>query len=197
MLCCEIGAKILRLRRTCAASLRMTSRFGGRTRRKIRICRKKMQNCSVVLQNPSVSPYGLPPPFRQGRLWRGIYLADKFQFTVQYADTNRESPMAYRSPSHQRLVTASRRSPTNSIFQNTQLKDLLTANQQVFFTFYSITVSRVTIITMEITIEMEFIVLESPTSSPSSAVNTGTVEPMGLKARITSVCRTSRGKGRR
>ena len=40
---------------------------------------------------------------------------------------------------------------------------------------------------MLITMAMELMALDNPASQPSYLVNTGVAEPMGLKARITSV----------
>ena len=50
-----------------------------------------------------------------------------------------------------------------------------------------ITISRTTMMVMLITMEMELMALDNPASQPSCLVNTGVAEPMGLKARITSV----------
>lgn len=62
---------------------------------------------------------------------------------------------------------------------------------------YSITTSNATMMAILITMEMELMALDSPTSPFSSPVNTGIAEPMGAKLRITRVCRTPRSKGSR
>ena len=60
-----------------------------------------------------------------------------------------------------------------------------------------ITISSATMTVMLITMAMELMALDSPASQPSCRVNTGVAEPMGLKARITRVFRTTRSKGSR
>ena len=45
--------------------------------------------------------------------------------------------------------------------------------------------------------DMELMALDSPTSSFSSAVNAGTMDAMGLKARMARACRISRRNGKR
>ena len=58
-----------------------------------------------------------------------------------------------------------------------------------------VTTSSTTVMTMLHTIAMELMALDRPTSPFSSLVKPGTALPMGLKARITSACRTSSSKG--
>ena len=66
-----------------------------------------------------------------------------------------------------------------------------------FLYAYSITTSSATMMTMLMTMAMELMALLRPTSLFSSAVKTGTAEPMGEKARITRACRISTSKGSR
>ena len=62
---------------------------------------------------------------------------------------------------------------------------------------YSKTDSRMTMITILHTMDMELMALDRPTSSPRSPVKAGTMAEMGLNSRITRVLRTSWSKGSR